>query len=190
MIGVFVELPWKRCLEMVRRGELDAVIDAAERPEFLQGPTSFSLYSNTIWVNGEAPAGVHGFGDLRGKTIGLIDGYVYPDSLTADIGAAGLTIEYSVDDETNLRKLAFGRVDAVVGDLVSTTVLIRDRGLTNLRPILPSHSADRLYPSFARDRKAAHAAFDSALEAMMQDGFIDSVYEKHIGLRFSDFEKP
>lgn len=46
----FRELPWNRCLQNVRDGEFDAVLDAAERTEFLRGPVSFSLHTYSFWI--------------------------------------------------------------------------------------------------------------------------------------------
>ncbi|KAA3625938.1 MAG: hypothetical protein DWQ08_08660, partial [Proteobacteria bacterium] len=53
--ATFVELPWIRCLEAVRKDDrVDAVLDAARRPDFIQGSTSTSVYTNTFWVREEA----------------------------------------------------------------------------------------------------------------------------------------
>lgn len=51
----FVELPSNRCLEMVRRSEIDVVLAATARPEFLQGEVSFCHYTNTVWVRADDP---------------------------------------------------------------------------------------------------------------------------------------
>ena len=176
----FVELPWNRCLEMVRSGELDAVIDAVERPEYLQGPTSFSYYTNTVWVREEFPTDSLDFEALRGRNIGLIDGYKYPDDLRSELRRAGMTIGYSVNDRANIRKLAFDRVDAIIGDFVSTLIFAQENDL-KLKPLTPTHSADRLYTSFNRDRGEIHARIDAALAAMIADGSIDRVYRRYLG---------
>ena len=180
MAAMFLELPWNRCLEMVRGGELDAVIDAAERSEYLQGPTSFSYYTNTVWVRDDFPADSLDFDALRGKTMGLIDGYKYQDSLWSELRGAGMMIDYSVNDRANIRKLAFARVDAIIGDFVGTLTFAQENDL-KLKPLTPTHSADRLYASFNRDREEIHARIDAALAAMMADGSVDRVYRRHLG---------
>lgn len=186
---LFRELPWKRCLEMVRDGEIDAVMDAMHRADYLQGPTSFSIYSNTVWVRADDSIKVLDFNALRGRKVGLVDGYEYPDSLWTDIKAGGAQVEYSVDDGTNIRKLAFGRVDAIVGDFASTMLFVRENNL-NLRALVPMHSADRLYPSFNAGRGDKHKAIDRALQEMIEDGFIDRIYENHLGARYSEMNLP
>lgn len=132
------ERPWKRCLHEVRAGAFDAVIDAAQRSDFLQGPTSYSVYTNTFWVREDTPIQAFSMPALGGSTVGLVTGYTYPDEL---VKTPPYAIDYSVDDETNLRKLAVGRVDAVVADRVSAMHAADGAGLP-LRPLRPTHSFD------------------------------------------------
>jgi len=185
LAATFEELPWKRCLEMVRQGRLDAVVDAADRPEFLQGPASYSVYTNTIWVGAETRMESLAFEALSGKKMGLVDGYSYPDQLMVQLQASGLKIDYSVDDATNIRKLAFGRVDSIVGDFVGTLLFAREHGL-NIHPLTPNHSFDRLYPSFNKTRADLQRAIDKSLAGMIADGSIDRIYRKHIGIGFEE----
>lgn len=185
----FQELPWKRCLEMVRTGNVDAVVDAMQRPDYLQGPTSFSIYTNTVWVRAEDPVRALDFGALRGRKIGLVDGYEYPASLLADIESVGIVTEHSVDDGTNIRKLAFGRVDAIVADFASTLLFVKENRL-HLRALEPMHSADKLYASFHMGKADLQQNIDRALQQMIEDGFIDGVYSKHLGTKYSDLPVP
>lgn len=183
--AVFTELPWNRCLKMVSDGELDAVIDAAVRDNFLQGPTSVARYSNTFWVRDRDEARSFAPDALKGRKLGLVDGYIYPPSLLSLIGEAEMEIEYAVDDATNVRKLVFGRVDVVVADIVAMTVFARDRGLS-IRPLQPSHSVDLLYPSFNPERGNLHRAIDASLAAMLDSGAIDRIYTEHASITFAD----
>lgn len=176
----FTELPWKRCLHLVETGEQDAAIGAAQRTQFLQGPTSYSVYTNTFWVREAEPIETFSLEALRGRTVGLISGYVYPDELVDNPPYA---IDYSIDDDMNLRKLAGGRVDAIVGDLVSTLRIAQSLGLS-LRPLHPSHSLDRLYPSFNGEREEMHQRIDKALREMIDDGYIENVYRNMLGLDY------
>lgn len=183
--AVFVELPWNRCLEMVRQGTMDAVVDAAGREEFLHGPSSYSVYTNTIWMRDDDALASFSFDLLEGRRIGLVHGYEYPDALYGDMTKGGLTYEYSVDDAANVRMLAFGRVDAIVADLVSTLSFAREHGLS-IHPLYPDHSVDRLYPSFNPDRADLHQALDAALADMIDDGTVDRAYRNHLGVGFED----
>jgi polar amino acid transport system substrate-binding protein len=177
----FQELPWKRCLAMVREGKLDGVLDAMHRPEFLQGPASYSVYSNTFWVHDDSNLQKLDFGALRGKTIGLVSGYEYPDSLVEDLKRAEVVVDYAVDDATNIRKLAFNRIDAIVADFASTVLFVKENNL-KLRALSPTHSADKLYPSFNGGRLDIQQLIDRALGQMIADGFVDQVYRDHLGV--------
>lgn len=179
--AVFSQLPWNRCLDAVREGKQDAILDAADRPEFRQGPTSFSAYSNTFWVRVGDPARRYAPEILRGRRIGLVHGYYYPEDLLDLMRSASESIDYSVDDATNLRKLAFGRVDAVIADLASTLILARTEELP-LRPLSPSHSADALYVSFNARLTGLQREFDAALRVLIESGAADRVYHRHVDM--------
>lgn len=179
----FVELPWKRCLQMVSDGRIDAVMDAASRDEYLQGPTSVSMYSDTFWVH--ADSDMKTIGDLKGSRVGVISGYKYSDALTGKIKDLDLIVDPAVDDPTNIRKLAFKRVDAIVGDTVGTLHFARQHSL-NIRPIQPPVSFDRLYASFNREKTDLHAEFDRVLQTLVDEGAVDEIYRKYLGTGYSD----
>lgn len=181
----FQELPWNRCLEMVRQGEIDGVMDAAERPEFLQGPASFSAYTNTVWVHENSVLQQFEFSALEGKTIGLVSGYSYPQDLLDNLKQVDVKIDYAVDDETNIRKLAFGRVEAIVADFANTLEIARVKHL-GIRPLTPTHSRDLLYLSLNPNRMAAHKALNAAIEEMLSDGVIEQIYRDHLSVGLSE----
>lgn len=180
----FVELPWKRCLQAVERGKIDAVIDAAERDEFLQGPASFSVYTNTFWFRAGETVGGNLPGALKGRRIGLVAGYTYGDELESAIEAAGIVTDLASNDANNVDKLVARRVDAIIGDYVSTRLYAETNGL-RLTPALPHYSVDRLFPSFNKERAAVHNDIDAALSTMIEDGTVDRIYLDALGIRFA-----
>lgn len=189
-LGVTVEyqeLPWNRCLQYVRNGVAHAVVDAAAREEFVQGPTSLGIYSDTLWVH--SASAIESPEDLRNARIGLVDGYRYSDEIMDMIARLGMTPELSVDDPANLRKLAFRRTDAAIADLMGTLVYAREHRLM-IRPLYPPLSSDPLYLSFHAKYSDLQKRFDAAFREMLAEGFVDRVYEAHIGERFSDLLAP
>ncbi len=181
----FQELPWNRCLQGVRDGILDAVIDAAKRDEFLQGPTSFSVYTNTFWVREDDAVQSFDLTLLAKHKIGLVHGYVYPDALADTLRSPHYEIEYSVDDPVNVRKLAFNRVDTIIADFISTSEFARENGL-KIRPLLPSHSFDRLYVSFRKDKSVLHSKIDTAIATLIAEGFVGKLYRKRFNVSFDE----
>lgn len=182
---VFTELPWNRCLDEVEQGRIDAVVDAASRDEFIQGPVSYSFYSNTIWVREGDLLQRYEAAQLRERTVGLVDGYDYPPSLLDDLRQAGARFETTVDDPTNIRKLSFGRVDAIIADLVSTMQFARSYGLS-LRPLKPTHSADSLFPSFNLDAADRQSAVNEVLQELISDGSVDAAYRRFLDLGYCE----
>ncbi|MFY8094935.1 MAG: substrate-binding periplasmic protein [Niveispirillum sp.] len=72
--------------------------------------------------------------DLVGRRIGTVRGYVNTDAFDRAAADGTLTVEPAVDDATNLRKLAAGRLDMVVIDAnVLAHLLSTDPDLRPLR---------------------------------------------------------
>ena len=180
----FVEHSWNDCLQKVKDGELDVILDAARREDYLQGPTSFSIYSDTFWVSDERK--ISRYEQLSGGTVALVDGYNYDQRLLAHIINLDLKIVRRVDDLTVVRDMAQGRVDAAVADLASTFTVIREENL-KAHPILPPFTYDRLYASFYRGKPDLQREFDRAFAQLIEQGYVDEVYRKTIGTSYSSF---
>ena len=180
----FVEREWNECLEKVAQGEFDAILDAAKRDAYLQGPASFNLYSDTFWVANDRD--INRYEQLQAGEVALVQGYNYDARLLQHIDDLGMTVVRGRDDPTNIRDLAAGRYDAVVADLASTFAYSRENDLA-VHPILPPFSFDRLYLTFNRDRNDAHREFDRAIVTLLETGVVDEIYQRMIGIPYSSF---
>ncbi len=180
----FVEREWSECLRLVEDGELDAVLDAARRDAYLQGPTSFNSYTDTFWVG--TRGNINRYDQLKGGKIALVEGYNYADSLLEHIESLQARIVRGADDPTNIRDLASGEIDAAVADLASTFAFTREHNLP-VHPILPPFSVDRLYVSFNRQKAELQREFDRAFARLIEEGVVDEIYVKHIGTPYSSF---
>lgn len=186
----FRELPWNRCLELVKQGAgMDAVLDAARRPGYLQGPTSINVYTNTFWVRAASPATRFETSALRGASIGLVRGYSYPESLLRLIEKTNMSVEYAKSDIGNLRLLEAGRIDFMIGDYVGTWLQARAEGV-DVRPLRPDHSADRLYTSFSETRADVQRRFEAALASLVDEGVVSRVYRERLGVDLTDLLSP
>jgi len=181
----FNELPWERCLKSVADGEMDAVVDAAKRDGYLQGDVGFSVYTNTFWVREEFNPGSSILSALNGRRLGLVRGYVYGNRLEEQISESGAIVDLAKDDEQNIRKLSYGRTDAIIGDYVGTRIIAAQQGFKPV-PVLPHHSFDLLYPSFNLGQGVMQGRINDALGSMMSDGSIDRVYRDSLGVELSD----
>lgn len=180
----FVKRSWKECLEKVKEGEFDAILDAAEREAYLQGPTSFNSYIDTFWVTNES--NISRYEQLRGNKISLVEGYHYDDRLMTQLKDLGADVVRGADDGTIVRDLMRGRHDAAVVDLASTFYLAQQENL-KIHPILPPFSEDMLYASFYAGRPELQREFDRSFARLLESGFVDEVYQQFIGTSFSSF---
>ena len=179
----FIKLPWKRCLHDVRLGKLDAVVDAGARDDLLQGPTALAYYSNAIWVHQvDALKDLSDLTALSGRVAGYIDGYTYAEPYWK---IPDLTIDYSPNEATVLKKLAARRVDFIIADYINTKHVLKKQ-LLPIRALKPFPSVDPLFLSFNRDRKAAHLRFEAEFRSLRTSGFVDQVYLKHTGTSLKD----
>jgi ABC-type amino acid transport substrate-binding protein len=180
----FVQHQWDECLEKVKQGELDVILDASNRPAYLQGPTSFSSYVDTFWVNNKSK--ISSYDRLSGARVALVKGYNYDDRLHAHLKDLNAEVVRGKDDTTILFDLDQGRVDAAVADLASTFLLTQKNNL-QIHPILPPFTADRLYASFNREKVELQRDFDQAFATLIEQGYVDEVYQEFIGTTFSSF---
>ncbi|MDG5494948.1 transporter substrate-binding domain-containing protein [Niveispirillum sp. BGYR6] len=101
----------------------------------------------------DAPAPWTQLPDLAGRRIGTVRGYVNNPEFDALAAAGGLNVEPAVDDATNLRKLAAGRLDLVVIDSnVLSYLLATDPDL------IPHRAALRLNGRLLEE-KSLHVCF-------------------------------
>lgn len=180
----FVKHGWDECLEKVKQGALDVILDASNRPEYLQGPTSFSSYVDTFWVSNKSK--ISSYDRLSGARVALVKGYNYDDRLHAHLKDLDAEVVRGKDDPTILFDLDQGRVDAAVADLASTFLFTQKNNL-QIQPILPPFTADRLYASFNREKVELQREFDQAFASLMEQGYVDEVYTEFIGTTFSSF---
>jgi ABC-type amino acid transport substrate-binding protein len=180
----FVKREWNECLEKVRQGEFDVILDAAKRDAYLQGPTSFNSYVDTFWVSNKS--NINRYDQLIEGKIALVEGYNYDDRLLSHLKDLKAEVVRGKDDPSILQDLAQGRLDAAVADLAGTFAYKRQKNL-QIHPILPPFTVDRLYASFNRDKVDLQRDFDQAFATLIEQGYVDEVYEEFIGTTFSSF---
>jgi len=105
---------WKRCLWEVKTGYADIVV-AAYRIDSRESDFAFSqefIVADPIgvFVNPNDNVNYHSLNDLKGKTVGLLFGDSFGDSLDKFFDENN-QIEYVSQGQQNFEKLANGRVD-------------------------------------------------------------------------------
>ncbi len=174
----FVDVPWNRAMSMVKNGEADAIFSlfrTEEREAFLVFPDEhLSLEKNVIVTAKGSGVTVNSLEDLKGKTVGVVDGYAYGDDFdNSDI----FTKDAATDNDSVLKKQANGRTDAaVINELVLETVT-PSLGLTDAFEIQNYVvSEGKMYAGFSK-AKGEHSAkwaktFGEHLKALRAEGKI------------------
>lgn len=113
---------WKRCLSEVKTGHADIVVAAyriaSREPDFDFSEQHIVDDPIGIYVNPNNSKIYHSLNDLKGKTVGLLFGDSFGDSLDKFIEKNN-QIEYVSKGKQNLDKLALGRIDFMPLGIVS-----------------------------------------------------------------------
>ncbi len=113
--------------------------------------------------------------DLRGMTIGVVQGYRYDPAFDQ---AAHFRRESAEDNLLNLKKLAAGRLDAVIGDLLTLHYLARENGLVDQvryadKPVV----AVPRYVAFPQARVERAARFAEGMKRITDDGTLAMILQ-------------
>lgn len=146
--------PWQRALRILQSGHADALFSAnhtADRKTFAYYPDEMLFESPwVVWTRGLR--NVKTLNDLKGMTVGVVMGYSYTDEFWTFIETY-CKVEKVTTDQTNFKKLALGRVDAIVAEYGNGLHILNEIGSQG---IIPHHDIvikkDGLYIIFSRDR--------------------------------------
>ncbi|OMH36201.1 ABC transporter substrate-binding protein [Motiliproteus sp. MSK22-1] len=182
----FKGLPWKRCLAMVQRGEMDFAMDAVDRPGFIHGKHPSALYILGFWIRKSEDYGQFEYmGKLLDKRLGLLQGFQYSEKI---LDAGFPVIEWLPSESVAAKMVAINRLDLAFADAVVMQQVINKFQLP-LKPMLPVFSIQPLYPSFNVSMTKKRDRIDQALGEMHEDGTVDQIYTRHTGVSFSEFVK-
>lgn len=185
----FVGMPWARCLKSVEDGEVDLISGVLRLPEregtmhFLE--PAYKTSSNKVFYvrRGQGPV-LRRCEDLAGLTVGVVRGQRYFQPFDSD---DGILRDEATTAECSLKKLAKGRVSAVVCTESTCDWLIANNGMAGLFEKSPLRHEDPTPVYFVLSRKSRHAArladFNRAVEDLDKGG----VFRQVIGTRLASF---
>ncbi|MBG0776120.1 MAG: transporter substrate-binding domain-containing protein [Desulfovibrionaceae bacterium] len=155
-IASLESFPWHRALDMLLEGRTDALFSAnwtRRRAVLAHYPAEPLVKSPwVVWTRADAHIAYKEISDLAPLRVGVVNGYSYTSELWVFLQQHG-NYEAVADDETNFRKLAMGRVDAVVAELHNGRHLLAQLGLTGIEPREDAPiKTDGLYILFAKNR--------------------------------------
>ena len=126
------EIPIKRCIKEILDGKYDAyfgLIYSKKREEMGLFFSNIEIYSipAVVWMSRNNMFDYEGPNSFKNKKIGIVIGYPYLKSASIP----GMIIEPAPDDETNVKLLVLGRIDAIVDNIVRTGTVITNLGFAD-----------------------------------------------------------
>jgi polar amino acid transport system substrate-binding protein len=186
--GVRLEIancPLKRCLFMLEQGRADIVIGLKETPErqrylhFLRTPYRDHSADKVFYVQKQKGTPIRSYADLAGLRIGVKLGAEYFERFDHDSTLAKAAVR---DMEANFRKLALGRLDAVLIPEDQGEALVAQLGLQAQVAKAPYREADPSPRSVAITKRSPHAAhievFEQAMADMARDGTLAALFRR------------
>lgn len=174
---VFVPLPSKRAGPAVASGAADLLCYV--KPEWLEGTllwTRLFLSGTGIIAAGANAPAVAQLQTLADEPLGTVLGYHYPALVSAF--RQQIRREDVADAETNLRRLAFGRVRYAVTDRAALAYYVRLNPEAGLREILEVEHY-QLGCALTPGKPALLQPLNKAIDRMMVDGSLASVLNRY-----------
>ncbi len=178
--------PLKRCLTMLQHGDADIIIGIKGTPErqrylqFLQTPYRSTSADKVFFVQKDKGATIVRYDDLAPLRIGVKLGAEYFSRFDHD---GALKKDTSKDMDVNFRKLAMGRLDAVIaaedqGEAMLAQLQLGGKiGKAPFR--VPDPSARAIGVARSSKHFASLAAIDKAMAAMARDGTLAALFKRH-----------
>jgi ABC-type amino acid transport substrate-binding protein len=175
--AVYVSLPRKRIEEAILSGEVDAICYASPAwyPRGLRWSSSVIENDDLIVSSPEVPA-LTAVAQLRGKTIGTVLGFVYPQ-LDGQIGNHYLRDE-APTAAYSLRKLRQGRIDYAIVDSLTLGWEARANPAVKKLPTLVL-ADNHAQCALAETSSIAFTSFNKAVDSLLQDGTIAHILGRY-----------
>lgn len=180
-LGVTAEhqaLPWSRVIYSIDHDLVDFAFQFVGTAERFARWTMVPLnrISQTVVVLPRSSSFDYtGVADLRGMTVGVVQGYRYAPAFDE---ATYFRRESAEDNLLNLKKLAAGRLDAIVGDLLTLHYLARENGLVDQiryaeKPLVEVPR----YAAFPKARAERAQRFADGMKRITEDGTLARILQ-------------
>lgn len=182
-----VQCPPKRCMLMLEQGKADLGIGFKSTPSrrrflhFLVTPYRPRVADRVFYLLAEQAGEVRSYADLAPLRIGVKPGAEYFEQFDHDIL---LKKEGASTTEANFRKLALGRIDAVIAPEDQGDAMLGRLGLRHRVVKASFRQADPTARAIGVALQSPFAArieeFESAMGQMARDGTLDMLVRRHL----------
>lgn len=180
--------PWKRALEEARAGRVAGTLlwtsNADRQKDFLMSQPVFRS-KTVLFYHRNRPINWQQLSDLKGKNIGITNGYSYGDTLNTLISNRTLFADQANTDAQNFAKLLANRIDAFpCEEIIGIHILRSQLGAEALQQInispKPVHE-EPMYLLISRRHPNAEQLmrhFNAGLTQMKRNGELDVILKK------------
>jgi len=180
-------LPWKRSLDMVKKGNAAAIFTAyktAEREKFLDYSKEVLMPQRTaLFVRKDSNITFDGdLGKLKNETIGTVIGVSYGEKFDRAVKSKKIKPESVRVGELNLKKLINKRVNIAPSNEYGAFYILKKLNALNkvkmLSPVLQNVPS---YIAFSKKRNLTiiRDQFDKTIKKMKDDGTFDNILKKY-----------
>jgi len=176
--------PWKRSLEMAKRGRFHGLLGAyynEERTHYFIYPDSIYDNEEVFFCRKDAQISFTSFEELSKYRIGVLRGSAIIETLKK----ANLQLDEVTDDEMNLKKLVANRIDLFPVGKVFMLNLIQTKhpDLKNaVKTLKPPVANQKMYCTISKkipDHEKIAADFNRGLKMIKNDGTFEKILKKH-----------
>lgn len=181
-------MPWTRVIAGIDEGKsgVGGIYQNAERLKKYDYSEKIFEEVIQVFVAKAKPFAFAGVESLKGKTVGVIRGWSYGDAFDSAVKSGAIKAEETESDTLNLKKLALGRIDAVLAVRESGAGAIASETLGDKVAALdPPLSSSPTYLAFAKSAGKTDllARFNEAIAAMRADGSFDKVVSEALSAK-------
>lgn len=160
---------WGETQTLYREGQCDivsALNKTSQREQYLNFTQPY-IKSPAVLILNEANEQYKQLSDLKGKTLGMVKGYVYDLKLREQY--PDIKIDYFPNMTIALQKVSSGEIDATLGPLFLAFALTQNLKLTNLKIMGNTRYQDELRIGTRKDNKILASIFEKAVLSITAD---------------------
>lgn len=174
----------KRAMQDVLDGKFEAYFGlifskAREDEGFVFGGEEIYSIPTVVWMRSNAKFTYAGPASLKGKKVGLVEGYPFLD----DVKEPGITVDRTAtSDEANVQKLLAGQVDAVIDNLPRTgSAVLKLGAASKITYAKEPFDTSRFVIAYNRTVPAEVVKkVDAALKEMRESGTIKRILDESV----------
>lgn len=157
---------WEETQTAYRNGSCDIVSALNKTPEREQYLTFTKPYINSpavLAINANNKSDKQ-LADLKGKTLGMVKGYVYDSKLRTQY--PDINIQYFMNMEDAIQSVSNGEIDATLGPLFLLFALTQEMNVNNLKIMGDSEFKDELRIGIKKDSTVLASIFSKAVSGL------------------------